>query len=191
MKKLIFIMVFMVVTSYSVFAQEAVDLEAKATNYRAAVKELGGTLKAKLVEAIKSGGPIAALEVCHTKAAEIAQSASEKLGFSIGRVSLKNRNQHNVPDAWEKTVLDSFAKRVAQGEDKTKMEHYELLEQDGQKVVRYMKAVFVESGCLTCHGEKIPKPIQTELNKLYPDDKAVNYKEGDLRGAFTVKEILK
>ena len=42
--------------------------------------------------------------------------------------------------------------------------------------------------CLNCHGEKavLAPGVQDALNKIYPDDKAVGYKEGDLRGAWHI-----
>jgi hypothetical protein len=43
--------------------------------------------------------------------------------------------------------------------------------------------------CLACHGDPQkdiqPAVLQT-ISKLYPDDKAIGYKEGDLRGAWHI-----
>ena len=43
--------------------------------------------------------------------------------------------------------------------------------------------------CLTCHGEAdaLPPAIRDRLAESYPDDRAVGYAEGDLRGAFVVE----
>jgi hypothetical protein len=44
--------------------------------------------------------------------------------------------------------------------------------------------------CLNCHGE-VGKDVKAEdykvLKSLYPNDVAVGYKEGDLRGMFSIR----
>ncbi|MBS0204581.1 MAG: DUF3365 domain-containing protein [Planctomycetes bacterium] len=42
--------------------------------------------------------------------------------------------------------------------------------------------------CLACHGPKdqIADDVQEQLTRLYPDDQAVGFNEGDLRGWFWV-----
>ena len=41
-----------------------------------------------------------------------------------------------------------------------------------------------------CHGSKIKEPIQENISKLYKDDKAVNYKIGEIRGAFSLTKKI-
>jgi hypothetical protein len=42
--------------------------------------------------------------------------------------------------------------------------------------------------CLNCHGkpENLAPEVKEMLAHLYPEDKAVGYELGDLRGAFSV-----
>jgi hypothetical protein len=42
--------------------------------------------------------------------------------------------------------------------------------------------------CLSCHGkrEQIPAPTLNAINQLYPNDKAFDFKEGDLRGIWHI-----
>ncbi|MCA1791466.1 MAG: DUF3365 domain-containing protein, partial [Thioalkalivibrio sp.] len=40
--------------------------------------------------------------------------------------------------------------------------------------------------CLTCHGSDVGGDIKHALERLYPDDQATGYAEGDVRGAFTI-----
>jgi len=165
-------------------------IEAKIATYRATIKDFGGALKAKLVEALKSKGAIAALEVCYAEAPKIATEKSEASGITIGRTSLKPRNADNAPDHWEVAVLNVFEERKAQGEDPAKLEFYEVLENEGQKQLRYMKAIPTDASCLTCHGGEITPEIQAKLQELYPNDQAVGFKQGDIRGAFSLKQTL-
>jgi hypothetical protein len=41
--------------------------------------------------------------------------------------------------------------------------------------------------CLTCHGENLSDSISSKLSELYPEDRAVGYRAGDLRGVFWVE----
>ncbi len=153
---------------------------------RAAVKEFGMTLKGELKKAMKAGGPVQAIEVCHSVAPQIAENISEKTGWEVYRTSLKPRNVR--PDAWETGVLEQFDARRADGESPKKMEHAEVVEVDGESRLRYMKAIGTKGLCLNCHGtrEQIPDNVEAKLEKLYPEDRAIGYQKGDIRGAFSI-----
>ena len=159
---------------------------------RGVVKAFFGQLKGELVGGIKAGGPAHAISVCNVKAAPIAMQLSKEKGMDVARTSLKLRNPNNKPDAWEEAVLKKFEERKAAGEDVKKMEFSEIVESDGKKVFRYMKAIpTAQKPCLACHGGKIKAEVAAVLDKLYPDDKARGYNAGDIRGAFTISKTLK
>ncbi|VAX09123.1 Cytochrome c family protein [hydrothermal vent metagenome] len=167
------------------------NLDQHANESRAAVKEFMGSLKGQLKAALKEGGPVKALNVCNTSAPAIAMVQSKKHGWKIGRTSLKLRNPDNAPDAWEKAVLEKFEARKTAGEDPKKIEHYEVVTQDGKQLFRYMKAIpTAEKPCLACHGEKIQPKVLETLDKLYPQDQARGFKAGDIRGAFTITQPM-
>ncbi len=158
---------------------------------RAAAQTFSATLKETLQQAIQNGGPVNGIEVCHVKAAEIATDLSQKLGLLVGRTSLKIRNPENAPDNWELAVLKQFEARKAQGEPNDSLEFFAVIDDDqGQKTFRYMKAIPTASLCLACHGEHISPEVDAKLKELYPKDTARGYKEGDLRGAFTIAKPL-
>lgn len=166
------------------------DVAQRVDASRAVIKEFAGTLQNELQTAMKSGGPSAAIEVCNKRAPGIASEMSKSKGWDVGRTGLKIRNAANVPDAWEKGVLEKFEARKAAGEEVAKMEYSEVVEANGKKQFRYMKAIPVGAPCLTCHGEAIDPKIQAKLKEKYPDDKAVGYKLGDIRGAFTITQPM-
>lgn len=169
--------------------QPEVDAEVMAS--RAAAQQFGKTLKEALQQAIKSGGPVNGIVVCHGQADQIAARLSAELEMLVGRTSLKVRNPNHAPDAWESAVLKQFEARKAQGEPASQLEFFAVIDDDqGQKTFRYMKAIPTAALCLTCHGEKIAPEVDAELKKLYPYDKARGFKEGDLRGAFTIAKPL-
>ena len=145
-----------------------------------------------LDEEIRKGGPENAIGVCREKAPQMAKAASEKTGWAIRRVSLKNRNPKAVPDAWEKGVLEEFDRRAAAGEKPTGLEKGELLTVDGQQIYRYMKALPTQDLCLQCHGtaDRLSPAVQAKLLELYPNDQAVGYSAAEIRGAITIRKPL-
>ncbi len=71
----------------------------------AATAGFGNALKTELVSAMQSGGPLAAIEVCNTRARVIAAAVSLEQGVEVSRVSLKNRNPDNAANEWQASVL--------------------------------------------------------------------------------------
>ncbi len=157
---------------------------------RKAAGALGEALREKLMAAMKTEGPIGALGVCNTAAPGIAQSKSAELGLKIGRTSLKLRNPSNAPDAWERSVLEGFEKKLAAGADPATLEHHETVETNGKKTLRFMKAIPTGEPCLTCHGKAIAPDVAAEIKRLYPQDAATGFELKTLRGAFTVSRAL-
>ena len=156
----------------------------------AATAAFGKALKAELVTAMQSGGPMAAIDVCNTKAPGIAAAVSLQQGVQVSRVSLKNRNPDNAPSEWQTAVLESFEERVESGEDAAGLSWQKTVEVDGVKHYRFMQAIPTGGVCLACHGKAIDPAVQAKLTELYPEDKATGYSEGDLRGAFVVSRKL-
>jgi len=159
---------------------------------RAAIKGLGGNLKKELVAALKEGGPLKALDVCKTVAPSIAADQSQAHGLQIGRTALKVRNPDNAPDDDERAVLERFVAKIEAGADPKTLEDARVVTlAGGDKVLRYMKAIpTAEKPCLACHGETITPEVKAEIDRLYPQDEAIGFKAGELRGAFTVTQQI-
>ena len=85
-----------------------------------AIKQFAGELKAELVSAMKTGGPVNAIDVCSTKAGPIAEKVSAEQGVTLTRVSMKNRHANNVPNEWQQKVLTHFEARKMEGQDVAK-----------------------------------------------------------------------
>jgi len=164
------------------------DEAAKIDQARAIAKEFGGTLKGELEKAMKAGGPVAAIEVCHSKAPAIAKDLSAKYRAEVHRTSLKPRA--TAPQDWEREVLADFDARRVSGEDPNAIEFHQVVEIDGKPHLRYMKAIGTMPVCLNCHGTDIKPEVKARLEALYPEDKATGYKAGELRGAFSITAPL-
>lgn len=171
------------------------DPKALAAESKEVVKEFFGQLKGELGKSMQASGPVATIEVCNKTAPSIAAALSEKHGMKVARTSLKTRNSDNAPDAWEEAVLKKFEERRAAGEDPAEMAFFEIVEENGQRNFRFMKAIGMppldQMPCLKCHGEEIDPKITAKLDELYPADKARGYKPGQIRGAFTLTKPLK
>lgn len=154
---------------------------------RALVKEFASSLQGELKQAMKAGGAIQAIEVCHSRAPEIAAELSTREGWEVARTSLKRRNAGNAPDAWEREVLQQFEARKAAGEPPAQIEYSETVSEGGETVFRYMKAIPTQQVCLACHGgDAVAPEVADRIATYYPDDQARGYAEGDLRGAFSL-----
>jgi hypothetical protein len=142
-----------------------------------------------LTEAIAKSGAADAVTVCQDVAPRMAQAASEQTGWQIRRVSLRNRNPRAVPDAWERETLEDFDRRAAAGEAPASLERATLQTVDGKPLQRYMRALPTQGLCLGCHGPaaQLAPGVAERLNALYPDDRAVGYSPGQIRGAITLK----
>ena len=163
------------------------DAPPEVVASREVARKFGATLKEALQQAIQSGGPVNGIAVCHEKAGQIADELSQQQGMLVGRTSLKVRNPANAPDNWELAVLKQFEARKAQGEPADHLEFFAVIDDDqGQKTFRYMKAIPTTALCLNCHGENLSPEVDAKLKELYPNDQARGFKEGELRGAFTL-----
>ena len=157
-------------------------------------RKIAGSVPPKLLmvltEEIGKSGPEGAILVCRDKAPELAKAASAETGWNIRRVSLKNRNPLAVPDAWERTALEDFDRRAAAGEAPATLEKAELVTESGKQSYRYMRALPTQALCLNCHGlpEQLSPAVKERLKALYPDDKAVGYRPGEIRGAMTIRK---
>jgi hypothetical protein len=145
-------------------------------------------LLAVLQAEIARGGPEGAIEVCRVKAPELARAASQESGWTVRRVSLRNRNPKAAPDAWERAALEDFDRRAAAGEAAGKLEAAAVVSVDGKPVQRYLRALPTVELCTQCHGpaDKLSPAVVAQLKALYPDDRATGYSVGQIRGAMTL-----
>lgn len=173
----------------SVQAEQAANPNAEEA--KALIKEFATTLQGELQAAMKAGGPTKAIGVCKDRAPAIAATLSARSGWEVGRTSLKVRNQAmNLPDDWETGVLEAFEERKAAGEPVDTMAFAEVVEVEGGKQFRFMKAIPTGEVCLACHGSQITPEVAANLDAQYPGDQARGFSLGDIRGAFSLSKPL-
>lgn len=173
------------------YTDQQAGTDAQVAAAKTAIQELASALQAELKSAIQDGGPVSAIEVCNTRAMPITQRVSDEQGLNVGRVSLKNRNPANAPNAWETAVLEDFERQKAEGKDVGSLVWSDTVAVDGGQEFRFMKAIPTGDVCLLCHGAQLAPGVSQALAELYPADRATGFAMGDIRGAFVVTRELK
>jgi len=153
------------------------------------VRKYARELKMTLRSAIAEGGFLHGVAACRNHVPGVIQSFEED-GWDVSRTSLKVRNPENAPDAWEKQVLQEFEQDRKNGAPFKQLVHSEIVEENGERVYRFMQAIPAKSMCLTCHGANIGPSLAATIKWKYPKDKAVNFRVDDIRGAFTLSKKL-
>jgi len=153
---------------------------------KAAEKEIESfsfSLKKALSEAMRTGGPVNAINVCSELAPEIAMSRMTE-GWTISRVTAKSRNRNNQAGAMQLDLLDQFF-----SPDQEPKFIGEWLNISGKKQYNYYKPIYMQEVCLNCHGTKasIKPEVAEKIKELYPEDAATGYRVDDLRGMFVVE----
>ena len=109
-------------------------------------------------------------------------------GAVVGRSSLRLRNSDNVGPDWVQAWLES----AGESKDTHVGSETEVVSENGVETARFLKRLRVEKGCLACHGtpDDIDEATTKALAAKYPDDKAVGYVEGDLRGVVWAEKTV-
>jgi len=140
--------------------------------------EILAPFKLQLRDALQAGlaqGPSQAIDACRVSAPDIATDLSQN-GIRVGRTSDRLRNPANIAPDWVVEVLSQYTEQtgsrlpqtVALGNDRS----------------GFVEPILVKPLCLTCHGENLSADISAQLAQHYPEDEAIGYAAGDLRGVF-------
>ncbi len=174
-------------------SSQAVDdpqIEQALTEARQVSVELAEKVRSLLFQEIEKGGFVSAVRVCSEMAQQITLQFNARTGHTIRRVSLRYRNPRNIPDEYEKVKLEEF--NFLNQKKQLSNDYIEVVNEQGQKYLRYMRPLITLSVCMTCHGpkENIPSEVKLILAEKYPDDHATGFLVGDVRGAISVKILL-
>lgn len=148
----------------------------------AAATKLGGTLKTKLVEAMAQGGPESAVTVCAAQAQVIRGDVERTTNVKVGRSSLRLRSPADAPPDWVAAWLTATGERKAEGAVALRA----VVDTPAGKVARVIRPIAIEAPCLHCHGDesKVSAAARDAIRATYPQDTAMGYQLGDLRGAL-------
>ena len=143
-----------------------------------------------LFSTLDAEGPAGAVRIC----ADVAQERTAghaRDGIYVRRVSQKVRNQANRPDAFELQKLEQLEALHQQKKLPTELAEVRT-NPDGTRRLHYLRPIVVMEKCLACHGsrDQIQPAVRELLARRYPDDRAVDYRAGDFRGAVSVRVFL-
>ena len=141
----------------------------------AAKDALFTALSGRLLEAMGQG-PANAIGVCQREAGEIAAKVAADHGVKIGRTGVRLRNTSNQAPAWAKEWVDA----------KSAEPQFAVLSNQNAAALLPIK---LQPMCVMCHGpvEQILPEIKKQLVDRYPNDQAVGFEPGELRGWFWVE----
>jgi cytochrome c553 len=150
-------------------------------------------LRAEMMREMQSAmtkGPAEAISVCRHLAPEISRKLEQETGWHIRRIGLKVRNPDNRANASERGLLMGFEIKNLAGQPIELLHSLRVDRKDGNVEIHFMQAVPMLDGCTACHGEAIDPETAAAIQRLYPEDEAVGYKVGDIRGAFSLYKTV-
>ncbi len=146
-------------------------------------------LKNTLQTALKDGNIVEAIKICSSQAQDLTMlNNTEKT--SIKRISLKYRNPANKPTKKEELILKSFEEKLQSGIEFNDLVFKQTITNYKEKTFTYIKAIPVKEVCLNCHGDNVSKKVLKQIKINYPNDKAIGFNLGEIRGAFSVRHTF-
>lgn len=193
MYKYIFLLPIFFLTIPSCSSEEHPEItESVKSEMRSNTAEFVSSLGKVLLSEAQNNGVLQAVAVCSDTAQTLTNNFSIKRGIYLKRVSTKFRNLNNKPDSFEEEGLEYFRKLKSENKLDSLSEYIKIVNEDELKNIRYMKPIIVQPLCLNCHGEEdqIMPEVLKVINERYPNDNAIDYKIGDLRGAVSIQKVL-
>lgn len=144
--------------------------------------EAKSNLQQKLMSQMKEGGTEQAIPFCHENALRFTENLGNQKAVSLRRITDKPRNPKNMMTEDELKIFSL----VKQGKSKEGVYPNQIVRSD--EVVTVYVPIVITGQCVGCHGKanEITKDTKETLAKLFPNDRAIDYEIGDLRGLFSV-----
>lgn len=142
------------------------------------------SLRTTLTKTISTAGIDSAIAVCREKAIPLTSVYADSV--DIRRTALRYRNPVNRPDSLEESVLKKFEKNMAAGSASSPQA---LVVRNSLGEVHFFKPIITQPMCLNCHGtpgKQVGDSTLRRLKDLYPEDRALDFQAGDLRGAWHI-----
>lgn len=138
------------------------------------------SLLRELSRGFEKGGADQAINSCHIDSLLMAQRISRE-GAAAGRTSDRLRSPTNTPRPWAAAIVSENAGRMARDVDGFAV--------DLGDRVGVIRPISERPMCANCHGPagKLSPTVRRELAERYPADRAVGFKEGEIRGWFWVE----
>lgn len=153
---------------------------------RGIVQQMMGTLGGNLMKALSQNGVGYAAKFCNLKAYPLVDSLKKVNNADIRRATLKARNSRNLATAQEEEVIMQYAEQLKTSGAQLKP----VVKRVSADSVAFFAPIQTNDLCLRCHGnigDDVDAKDYELIKSLYPNDKAVGYKAGELRGVWSMK----
>ncbi len=185
MRKVLFVVCFFITLLAAdnkiVIPKDRAIFEAKK-----AVHKLHHMMREEVKSNLKKGVYLAA-KFCAEESLESIKKLDKKLGadISIKRVSISNRNPASYPLKSEISILKAFD-LIERSDAFMPKQVVQMVDYGIYKV--YFPATMSSRSCKKCHGKanKIDKKTLAFFKEKYPNDKGLNFRSGQVRGAVIV-----
>jgi hypothetical protein len=151
-----------------------------------AINDAQKVLLTKLTEAIGIHGFEGAIDFCHDRALILTDSVADVYGVSLRRISDKFRNSEDQAGNDELELIRSYSEKKANGSELSDV----YRPKDDGGYIMYRPIILGSALCLSCHGapeKEIAPSTLNAIHKHYPQDLAVGYVVGDIRGIWKVQ----
>ena len=141
------------------------------------------TLRNSLLHTISSHGIDSAIKFCNENAYELTTTYADSV--TIRRTAMRYRNPENKPDSLEQFVLGEVNSKIKSGT----LSDLKVVRRTNSGEIHFFKPILLQPMCLNCHGKpgtEIQPSTLARIQDLYPDDRATNFSQGDLRGMWHI-----
>lgn len=165
------------------FAPKSIDLDKEEKAIQDAILQTQQLLVGKLLSYYDSLDLEPAVRFCAENAQRLTDSMSLELGYNLRRLSVNNRNKMNEVNKVDFDAHKHFEKTKVEGA--MSKSYFDELNQ-----LYYAPIVLGMPLCLQCHGRQEDRNGQAYalIQEYYPNDLAINYALGDLRGVWRVSK---
>lgn len=141
-------------------------------------------LVTNLSQKMESSSITEAVPFCNTMAHPLMEEIEKKYDVEIKRTSLSIRNNENIPTEGEQIILNQY-KNSFLNNDTLKP----IVNLDNTGKPHFYAPILLQKKCMTCHGtvgQEVTIQTDSIIRSYYPDDNATGFKEGDLRGIWSI-----
>lgn len=143
------------------------------------------TLSSNLKRAMAEGDVEYALQFCNVEAMPLTDSLATEYGIELRRASHQPRNPQNRADSLEIASIQKYLDAInTDGE-------LQPFTYAHKNTITYHAPIRIPNKlCLSCHGKPGTDIAESDLEtiqELYPEDQAMGFSMGDLRGIWSIE----
>jgi cytochrome c553 len=150
-----------------------------------------GVLGKNLNRALQEQGAEGAISFCKVRASGLTDSVGIMNNVIVKRVSDRARNPENLASTEESGYIIAFSRQI-ENQAENQGQIWPILKEMKDDEVYYYAPITTNAMCLQCHGnpeKDLQEPVLSTLQKLYPQDQALGYEAGQVRGMWKIQFV--